>query len=159
MAKKRRDEEDELKRKKKKKSKDETKSSKSSKSKKSSKSSKEKTTRTKKVKKIPAITEKFTKASLREFISCETGIEKRDVNKVINAFEEVIMGSIGKKGLGEFTWPTMMKVVTKKKPATKARKGINPFTGEECMFKAKPATTVVKVRPLVKLKKAAKGEL
>lgn len=157
MAKKRRDEEDELKRKKKKKkSKDETKSTKT---KKSSKSSKEKTTKTKKAKKIPAITEKFTKASLREFISCETGIEKRDVNKVINALEEVIMGSIVKKGLGEFTWPTMMKVVTKKKPATKARKGINPFTGEECMFKAKPATTVVKVRPLVKLKKAAKGEL
>jgi nucleoid DNA-binding protein len=45
-----------------------------------------------------------------------------------------------------------MKVEVKRKPATKARKGINPFTGEETMFKAKPARNVVKVRPLKKLK-------
>jgi nucleoid DNA-binding protein len=42
-----------------------------------------------------------------------------------------------------------------KKPATKARKGINPFTGEETVFKAKPASTTVKVRPLKKLKEMA----
>ena len=39
-----------------------------------------------------------------------------------------------------------------KTPATKARKGINPFTKEEVMFKAKPASTVIKVRPLKGLK-------
>ena len=43
-------------------------------------------------------------------------------------------------------------MVVKKKPARKARRGINPFTGEEQMFKAKPATKVVKIRPLKKLK-------
>jgi nucleoid DNA-binding protein len=42
--------------------------------------------------------------------------------------------------------------VTQKKPATKARKGINPFTGEATTFAAKPARTMVKVRPLKKLK-------
>ena len=41
------------------------------------------------------------------------------------------------------------------KPDKKARKGINPFTGEEQMFKAKPASIAVKVRPLKKLKEAA----
>jgi nucleoid DNA-binding protein len=46
----------------------------------------------------------------------------------------------------------MLKISTVRKPATKARKGINPFTKEEVMFKAKPASTVVKVRPLKKLK-------
>ena len=49
----------------------------------------------------------------------------------------------------------MMKITTVKKPARKARKGINPFTGEETMFKAKPASIAVKVRPLKKMKEFA----
>ena len=48
--------------------------------------------------------------------------------------------------------PGLCKMVVKKKPATKARKGINPFTGEEMMFKAKPASKTVRVRPLKNLK-------
>ena len=55
----------------------------------------------------------------------------------------------------EFVLPGVLKINTIKKPAVKARKGINPFTKEEVMFKAKPATTVVKVRPLKKLKDMA----
>ncbi len=51
--------------------------------------------------------------------------------------------------------PGLLKITTVRKPAVKARKGINPFTKEEAMFKAKPATTVVKVRPLKKLKDMA----
>ena len=53
---------------------------------------------------------------------------------------------------GGFNVPGMMKVTVQRKPSTKARKGINPFTGEETMFKAKPARNVVKVRPLKALK-------
>jgi hypothetical protein len=45
-----------------------------------------------------------------------------------------------------------MKLVVQRKPATKARRGINPFTGEETIFKAKPARNVVKIRPLKNLK-------
>jgi nucleoid DNA-binding protein len=48
-----------------------------------------------------------------------------------------------------------MKVTTVKKPARKARKGINPFTGEATTFKAKPASIAVKVRPLKKMKEFA----
>ena len=48
--------------------------------------------------------------------------------------------------------PGLMRITVKRKPATKARKGINPFTKEEVMFKAKPARNVVKVRPLRGLK-------
>jgi nucleoid DNA-binding protein len=51
--------------------------------------------------------------------------------------------------------PGLFKIQTVRKPATKARKGINPFTGEETVFKAKPARTVVKIRPLKKLKEMA----
>ena len=50
------------------------------------------------------------------------------------------------------TLPGLMKIEVKRKPATKARKGINPFTGQETMFKAKPARNVVKIRPLKKVK-------
>ena len=57
--------------------------------------------------------------------------------------------------MGEFTLPGMLKITTVSKPAKKARKGINPFTGEETMFKAKPASIAVKVRPLKKLKEFA----
>ncbi len=57
-----------------------------------------------------------------------------------------------KKGPGVFTVPGLMKIKVVRKPATKARKGINPFTGEEMMFKAKPARNVVKVTALKGLK-------
>ena len=66
-----------------------------------------------------------------------------------------IEGHIKKRAVGEFVLPALLKIATVRKPATKARKGINPFTKEEVMFKAKPATTVVKVRPLKKLKDMA----
>jgi nucleoid DNA-binding protein len=48
--------------------------------------------------------------------------------------------------------PGLMKIKVVKKPAVPARKGVNPFTGEEMMFKAKPARNVVKVTPLKALK-------
>jgi nucleoid DNA-binding protein len=56
------------------------------------------------------------------------------------------------RGPGLFTVPGLMKITVVKKPATKARRGINPFTGQEMTFKAKPARKVVKVRPLKSLK-------
>jgi nucleoid DNA-binding protein len=48
--------------------------------------------------------------------------------------------------------PGLLKIEIKRKPATKARKGINPFTGVEMLFKAKPARNVVKIRPLKRVK-------
>ncbi|MBC8392754.1 MAG: HU family DNA-binding protein, partial [Deltaproteobacteria bacterium] len=59
---------------------------------------------------------------------------------------------IKKRAPGKFVFPGLMKIEVKKKPATKARKGINPFTREETMFKAKPAHKVVKIKPLKKVK-------
>jgi nucleoid DNA-binding protein len=77
------------------------------------------------------------------------------VGSVIEEMDSLIERSIKKRGIGEFTIPGMMKITTVKKPARKARKGINPFTGEETMFKAKPASIAVKVRPLKKMKEFA----
>ena len=62
---------------------------------------------------------------------------------------------IKKRGPGTFTLPGLLKVKTQRKPATKARPGVNPFTGEQTVFKAKPARTIVKIQPLKALKDMA----
>lgn len=104
------------------------------------------------VKKIRAIKEPMTKTALYANIADTTELSKKDVAKVFEALGDVINGHIKKNAIGTFTLPGLLKVKTVRKPATKKRKGINPFTGEETMFKAKPARTVVKVLPLKKMK-------
>ncbi|MBN4079119.1 HU family DNA-binding protein [Beggiatoa alba] len=104
------------------------------------------------VKKIKAIKETMTKTALYADIAETTELSKKDVAKVFEALSNVINGHIKKNAVGIFTLPGLLKVKTVRKPATKKRKGINPFTGEETIFKAKPARTVVKVLPLKKMK-------
>jgi len=106
-------------------------------------------------KKVPTIKDKMTKTQILASLSESTGLTKKQVGDVIDDLETLIEGSIKKRAIGEFTLPGLMKITTVKKPAVKARKGINPFTGEETMFKAKPASVAVKVRPLKKLKEFA----
>lgn len=105
---------------------------------------------------VKAIADPMTKSQMITQISDKTGITKKDVNGVLDELTEIMEGHLKKRGgAGQFTMPGLFKAVTQKKPATKARKGINPFTGEETTFAAKPARTVVKVRPLKKLKDMA----
>jgi nucleoid DNA-binding protein len=103
----------------------------------------------------PAIKSKMTKSQIVGSIADSTGLSKKQVSAVMDEMDSLIERSIKKRGVGEFTIPGMMKITTVKKPARKARKGINPFTGEETMFKAKPASIAVKVRPLKKMKEFA----
>lgn len=104
---------------------------------------------------LKPIKEALTKTALLTKIAEQSGVEAKDVKKVMAAFEAVTLASINKKGLGQFTIPGLMKVVTVKIPAKPKRKGINPFTKEEQVFAAKPATTRIRIRPLKKLKDAA----
>ncbi len=106
-------------------------------------------------KKAGPIKEKMTKSQMLTDIGEATDLSRKQVAAVFDELESLIGRSIAKRGLGEFTVPGLMKVTTVKKAAKKARKGINPFTGEEQMFKAKPASIAVKVRPLKKLKEFA----
>jgi nucleoid DNA-binding protein len=99
-----------------------------------------------------AITTKLSKSQVLLAVSEATSLTRKQVGSVLDELESMISRSISKKGLGEFTLPGLLKITTVKKPARKARKGINPFTGEETTFKAKPASVAVKVRPLKKLK-------
>jgi len=94
----------------------------------------------------------MTKSDILSGIADATGLAKKDVNSVFEAMTAQIKKSLGRSGPGAYAVPGLMKLVVVRKPATKARKGINPFTGEETMFKAKPARNVVKIRPLKSLK-------
>lgn len=102
-----------------------------------------------------AIKDAYTKSQLLSHISEKTELTKKQVNLVFDELTAVAQRHLSKRGAGEFTIPGLAKCVIKRKPATKARKGTNPFTGEEMMFKAKPARNIVKIRPLKKLKEAA----
>ena len=114
-----------------------------------------KATSEKPTRKSTAIKEPMNKSQLLNELAENTGLARKDVAAVVDELGAVIQRHIKKRGAGQFTMPGLMKITTQRKPATKARKGINPFTKEEVMFKAKPAKTVVKVRPLAKLKAAA----
>lgn len=104
---------------------------------------------------VKPITERQNKTQILTQISEATELNRKQVQAVLDELTNIIEGHIKKKAVGEFVLPGLLKITTVKKPATKARKGINPFTGEEVMFKAKPASTSVKVRPLKKLKEYA----
>ncbi|HBO13192.1 MAG TPA: integration host factor [Halieaceae bacterium] len=105
--------------------------------------------------KTTALKDKLTKTQIVGNIAESTGLSKKQVSDVMVELEALIERSIKKRSVGEFTLPGLMKITTVKKPARKARKGINPFTGEETVFKAKPASVAVKVRPLKKMKEFA----
>ena len=93
-----------------------------------------------------------TKSEVLTIISDHVGISKKEAAQVFEVMGSMIEADLKKGACGAFNIPGMMKVTVQRKPATKARKGINPFTGEETVFKAKPARNVVKVRPLKGLK-------
>ncbi len=102
--------------------------------------------------KATAIKEPMTKTQLLTSLAEETGLSKKECGAVLDELANTINRHLKKRGAGTFTMPGLMKIKTVRKPAVKARKGINPFTGEETMFKAKPARNVVKVQPLKGLK-------
>ena len=95
------------------------------------------------------------KSALVKHLAETSSVAAKDVKAVLAAIEDAVSGAISKKGAGSFTLPGLLKVSTVHVPAKPKRKGINPFTKEEQVFAAKPATTKIKVRPLKKLKDAA----
>ncbi len=102
--------------------------------------------------KATAISEAYTKTQILTDIAENTELSRKQVASVFDELSTLIGRHIKKGGCGKFTMAGLFKIQTTHKPATKKRKGINPFTKEETIFKAKPARTVVKVRALKKMK-------
>jgi nucleoid DNA-binding protein len=101
--------------------------------------------------------EALTKSQLQNSIAESTGLTRKQVASVFEALDAEVNRHVKKRAVGTFTLPGLLKIVTVKKPARRARKGVpNPFRpGETMDVAAKPASTVVKIRPLKRLKDMA----
>ncbi len=106
-----------------------------------------KTARKKPFKVAPA-SKRRSRADVVRQIAEGTELKPGKVREVFDILGALIAADLGRKGPGEFNFQGLMKLRTVDRPATKARKGRNPFTGEEITIKAKPASRKVRVRAL-----------
>ena len=101
---------------------------------------------------ITAAAKPRTKSEVFNILAENAGISKKEVATVFETLGSIVKADLSKRGPGTVNVAGLMKVTVQRKPATKARKGINPFTKEPCVFKAKPARNVVKIRPMKAVK-------
>jgi nucleoid DNA-binding protein len=107
-----------------------------------------KTAKKKKPFKATPATSRRSRADVVKQIAEGTELKPGKVKEVFSALNAIMAADLGKKGPGEFNFMGLMKLKTVNKPATKARPGRNPFTGEAITVKAKPASRKVRVRAL-----------
>jgi nucleoid DNA-binding protein len=93
-----------------------------------------------------------TQAEVFRLLAERTELSKSDVRRVFDVLHELVGKNLAARGPGQFTIPGLCKLTVRIRPARKARKGISPFTGEPMMFKAKPASKAVRIRPTKALK-------
>ncbi|HVV67601.1 MAG TPA: HU family DNA-binding protein [Gammaproteobacteria bacterium] len=98
------------------------------------------------------VKEPFTKSQIIAHLCNATELKKKDISALFDAVTDLMEAHLSKKGPGEFNLVGLLKCRVIHKPPTKARNGVNPFTGQPTVFPAKPARNVLKVRPLKKLK-------
>ena len=91
-----------------------------------------------------------TKSDVVAQICEDAELSRKQVGAVFESLNGIIKKSLRAHGM--FTLPGLLKMKVVKKPATKAREGINPFTKEKMMFKAKPASKKIRLLPLKSLK-------
>merc|ERR1712093_485691 len=93
---------------------------------------------------------KITQTGVFQSVAETTGLKTKEVKGVVEALMGVAVEQVKKSG--SFKFAGMLNMKLKNKPATKAKKGVNPFTKEPCVFKAKPASKTVKCFAMKKLK-------
>ena len=102
--------------------------------------------------KTTAMKAKMSKTRIISDIAETTDLSRGQVSSVLDALEVLIERHIKKRSVGEFTLPGLLKIRSVKRPASKARMGRNPATGEEILIGPKPASIRVRVTALKKLK-------
>ena len=105
--------------------------------------------------KTTAITERYSKTDIVNELAINSGLNRKQIGIVLDELSLLVRRHVKKRAVGEFVLAGLVKITTIKKPAKKAREGINPFTGKETVFKAQPATNAVKVFALKGLKDMA----
>lgn len=98
--------------------------------------------------KLTAINQRYNKSEIINELAINTGLNRKQVDSVLSELSILISRHIKKRAVGEFALAGLIKITTSKRPAKKAHRAINPFTGEMITFVAKPARTAVKVHPL-----------
>lgn len=105
---------------------------------------------------IRPIKETLTKSALLNLIAEQNGISRKQAGDILATLEGIMLGAVHPNGIGEFTFPGVLKVTLRKVPARKAGTLIrNPANGEMMKAAAKPASVRVKIRALSKLKAAS----
>lgn len=95
----------------------------------------------------------MTKSEVMKYLAEDTGFSRNEIGAVFESLAGLIKKNLkGRDAPGMFTIPSLLKIKVVRKAATKSRPGINPFTGEETIFKAKPARNIVKIQALKGLK-------
>lgn len=97
----------------------------------------------------------MTKSEIVRHLAEENDLTRAQAMGTIESLEKLIKRELGRRGPGVFNLAGLLKIRVATKPATKARKGVNPFTGEPMTIKAKPARKTVRVTALKKLKEMA----
>jgi len=105
--------------------------------------------------KVTAVRERYSKTQIISELAANSNLTRKQVNTVLSELATLIERHVKKHSVGEFVLAGLVKIHTVKRPAKKAYKGINPFTGEETVFKARPASVAVKVHALKGLKDMA----
>jgi nucleoid DNA-binding protein len=102
-----------------------------------------------------AVRERFSKTQIISELAANTDMTRKQVNSVLDELAVLVERHVKKRSVGEFVLAGLIKIHTVKRPAKKAYKGINPFTGKQTTFKARPASVAVKVHALKGLKDMA----
>ena len=105
--------------------------------------------------KATAISARYNKTEIVNDLALNSGLNRKQIETVLDELCLLVRRHVKKRAVGEFALSGLVKITTVKKPAKKARKGINTFTSKEIMFKAQPATNVVKVYALKGLRDMA----
>lgn len=105
--------------------------------------------------KATAISERYNKIEIVNELAINSGLNRKQIDTVLDELCLLVQRHVKKRAVGEFVLSGLVKITTVKKPAKKARKGINTFTGKETIFKAQPATNAVKVYALKGLRDMA----
>ncbi len=104
---------------------------------------------------VTAVRERYSKTQIISELAANTNMTRKQVNSVLDELAVLIERHVKKRSVGEFVLAGLVKIHTVKRPAKKAYTGINPFTGKQTTFKARPASVAVKVHALKGLKDMA----
>jgi nucleoid DNA-binding protein len=100
------------------------------------------------------MSDRMSKSDFVGAVAEKTGVAKKDVKAVFDAMNEIVAQELGKGGPGEVVVPGLLKLNVTIKPAVPEHEGVNPFTKQPTIFKAKPERKIVKARVLKGLKDA-----